>query len=76
MCGYYANPVPLAQQLLQPVAGAGQVSTGQAFQPVVVRVTDLSSPPNSVVAARFCSRPRFCGPEAVLRELGRIPAIR
>jgi hypothetical protein len=47
----YANPVPLAQQILQPVAGAGQVSTGQAFQPVVVRVTDLSLPPNSVVAA-------------------------
>ena len=48
---FYANPVPLSQQNLQPVAGAGQVSTGQAFQPVVVRVTDLSSPPNSVIAA-------------------------
>jgi hypothetical protein len=42
---------PLAQQNLQAVAGAGQISTGQAFQPVVVRVTNSSSPPNSVLAA-------------------------
>jgi len=47
----YANPVPAAQQQLQPVAGAGQVSTGQAFQPIDVRVTDSSSPPNPVLAA-------------------------
>jgi hypothetical protein len=47
----YANPVPLAQQELQPVSGGGQVSTGQAFQPVMVRVTDFSSPPNPVIAA-------------------------
>jgi len=48
---FYANPVPLPQQNLQPVSGAGQVSTGPAFQPVVVRVTDSSSPPNPVIAA-------------------------
>jgi hypothetical protein len=48
---FYAYPVPLAQQNLQPVSGAGQVSTGQAFQPVIVRVTDSSSPPNPVIAA-------------------------
>jgi len=48
---FYANPVPAAQQQLQLVAGAGQISTGQAFQPVVVRVTDSSSPPNPVLAA-------------------------
>ena len=48
---FYANPVPLSQQNLQPVAGAGQVSTGQAFQSVVVRVTDASSVPNPVIAA-------------------------
>jgi len=48
---FYVNPVPLPQQNLQPVAGGGQVSTGQAFQPVVVRVTDSSSPPNPVIAA-------------------------
>ncbi|HTP85348.1 MAG TPA: Ig-like domain-containing protein, partial [Bryobacteraceae bacterium] len=48
---FYVNPVPLSQQNLQPVAGAGQVSTGPAFQPVAVRVTDSSSPPNPVLAA-------------------------
>ncbi len=48
---FYANPVPLAQQNLQPVSGSGQVSTGQAFQPVTVRVTDFSSPPNAVLGA-------------------------
>jgi len=51
-CGtFYVNPVPLAQQNLQQVAGAGQVSTGQAFQPITVRVTDSSSSPNPVIAA-------------------------
>jgi hypothetical protein len=48
---FYLNPVPLASQTLQQIAGAGQVSAGQAFQPVVVRVTDFSSPPNPVIAA-------------------------
>ena len=47
----YANPVPLAQQNLQPISGGGQLSTGPAFQPIVVRVTDSASPPNSVVGA-------------------------
>jgi hypothetical protein len=47
----YANPVPASQQNLQLVAGGGQVSTGQAFQPVVVRVTDSASPPDPVIAA-------------------------
>jgi hypothetical protein len=48
---FYANPVPLSQQKLHPVSGAGQVSTGQVFQPVIVRVTDSASVPNSVAAA-------------------------
>jgi hypothetical protein len=48
---FYLNPVPLASQTLQQIAGAGQVSAGQAFQPVTVRVTDFSSPPNPVIAA-------------------------
>ena len=48
---FYATPVLLSQQNLQPVSGAGQVSTGQAFQPVTVRVTDSSTPPNPVIAA-------------------------
>jgi len=43
--------VPQSLQQLQSVAGAGQVSTGQAFQPVVVRVIDSSSPPNPVLGA-------------------------
>ena len=47
----YATPVPLAQQNLQAVSGEGQVSTGQPFQPVLVRVTDSASPPNPVIAA-------------------------
>ena len=47
----YANPVPTSQQNLQPVSGNGQISTGQAFQPVIVRVTDSSSPPNPVIGA-------------------------
>lgn len=48
---FYANVVPLAQQMLEPISGGGQISTGEAFQPVVVWVTDSSSPPNSVIAA-------------------------
>lgn len=48
---FYATPVPLSAMNLQPVAGAGQVSAGQAFQPVVVRVTDSASPPHPVLAA-------------------------
>jgi hypothetical protein len=48
----YFNPVPLAQQNLQPVAGENQViETGQTFQPIIVRVTDSSTPPNPVLAA-------------------------
>jgi hypothetical protein len=42
---FNAYVVPLAQQILRPVAGLGQISTGQAFQPVVVRVTDAGFDP-------------------------------
>lgn len=48
---FYVNPVALPQQILQPVSGAGQVSTGLTLQPIVVRVTDSSSPPNPVIAS-------------------------
>jgi len=48
---FYLNPVPLTSQNLQQIAGAGQVSAAQAFQPIVVRVTDFSSPPNPIIAA-------------------------
>ena len=36
---------------LQAVAGAGQVVTGTAFQPLTVRATDSSTPPNPVLGA-------------------------
>jgi hypothetical protein len=47
----YVVPVPASLWQLWLVSGAGQISTGQAFQPIVVRVTDSSSPPNSVLGA-------------------------
>jgi len=51
-CGVLSvNPVALAQQKLQQISGAGQISTGQAFQTVIFRVTDSASPPNPVMAA-------------------------
>ena len=64
-CGmFYVNAVPLSQQNLQPISGAGQVSTGQAFTPIFVRITDSSSPPNPVVAAPVAFQ------TTVLRESG------
>lgn len=48
---FYAAPVPLPLQQLQPVSGANQVSTGPAFQPVVVRVVDSATPFHPVIAA-------------------------
>ncbi len=48
---FYIGAVPAAQQNLQPVAGAGQVSASQPFQAIMVRVTDSSSTPNPVIAA-------------------------
>lgn len=51
-CGtFYVSAVALAQQQLQQISGAGQVSTGSAFQPVVVRVTDSAASPNPVIGA-------------------------
>jgi hypothetical protein len=47
----YGNPVALAMLNLQAVSGAGQVVTGTVFQPLKVRVTDSSTPPNPVLAA-------------------------
>ena len=41
------NAVAAAAMNLQAVAGAGQVVTGAAFQPLTVRVTDSSTPPES-----------------------------
>ncbi len=45
------NAVAPALLNLQPVAGGGQVVSGQGFQPLIVRVTDSSMPPNSVLGA-------------------------
>jgi hypothetical protein len=45
------NTVAAAVMNLQAVAGAGQVVTGAAFQPLTVRVTDSSTPPNPVLGA-------------------------
>jgi hypothetical protein len=47
----YANPVPLSQLNLEPVSGAGQVSTDQRFLPVSVRVVDSFTPPHPVLGA-------------------------
>ena len=46
-----ANPVPAAQLVLQQVSGTGQISTGQSFQPVVVRVVNSATAPHPVLAA-------------------------
>jgi hypothetical protein len=48
---FYGTTVPASDLNLQAVTGAGQVSAGLPFQPIVVRVTDSSSPPNPVLAA-------------------------
>jgi len=49
---FYATAVPVSALRLEPVAGSVQVvSAGQNFQPVTVRVTDSSTPPNPVRAA-------------------------
>jgi hypothetical protein len=45
------NAAAAAVMNLQAVAGAGQVVTGAAFQPLTVRVTDSSTPPNPVLGA-------------------------
>jgi hypothetical protein len=48
----YITPVPASQQNLQSVAGESQIiPQGQSFQPIIVRVTDSSSPPNPVLGA-------------------------
>jgi hypothetical protein len=47
----YGNAVAAALLNLQAVAGAGQVVPGTAFQPLKVRVTDNSTPPNPILGA-------------------------
>jgi len=61
---FYGNAVAAAMMNLQAVAGAGQVVTGTAFQPLMVRVTDSSTPPNPVLGASVLFQ------STVLRPLG------
>jgi hypothetical protein len=50
---FYVTPVAASLLKLQPVAGAAQaVTLGQAFQPVIARVTDSATPPDPVLGAR------------------------
>jgi hypothetical protein len=47
---FYGTAVPASGLQLQPVAGSSQmVLAGQNFQPVIVRATDFSAPPNPVL---------------------------
>jgi hypothetical protein len=49
---FYGTAVPGSGLQIQPIAGVAQIATvGQTLQPVVVRVSDLSSPPNPVMGA-------------------------
>jgi len=67
---FYANPVPLAQQVLQQVSGAGQISTGQSFQPVVVRVVDSAPSPHPVLAAPVSFLTTVLRPGAMVPGVG------
>jgi hypothetical protein len=58
------NAVAAALLKLQAVAGAGQVATGPSFQPLLVRVTDSSSPPDPVAGASVLFQ------STVLRPIG------
>jgi hypothetical protein len=60
----YGNAVAASLLNLQAVAGAGQVVLGQPFQPLTVRVTDSSTPPNPVLGASVLFQ------SAVLRPSG------
>ncbi len=59
----YGNAVAAAMMNLQAVAGAGQVVAGTAFQPVTVRVTDSSSPPNPVLGVSVLFQSSVLRPE-------------
>jgi hypothetical protein len=64
----FGNVVASSLQSLQPVTGAGQaIALGQAFQPVMVRVVDNSSPPNPVVGSVVTFQ------STVLRPVGDAP---
>jgi hypothetical protein len=66
----YGNAVAAAMLNLQPVAGAGQVVTGTPFQPLTVRVTDSSTPPNPVLGAIVLFQSTVLRPEGDDLTLG------
>ena len=65
----YGNAVAAALVNLQAVSGAGQVVTGTAFQPLMVRVTDSSTPPNPILGASVLFQ------STVLRPAGNNPIL-
>jgi hypothetical protein len=74
------NSVTANMVNLQAVAGTGQVVTGLSFQPMTVRVTDLSTPPNGVLGETVLfqstvMRPLDNGLEPTATDPSAIPAI-
>jgi hypothetical protein len=66
---FFVTPVAPSLLNLWPVAGAAQaIVLGQPFQPVVVRVTDSASPPDSVLGAVVAFQ------TTVMRPAGSAPA--
>ncbi len=60
----YGTAVTPSMLNLQAVAGAGQVVAGLPFQPLTVRVTDSSIPPNPVLAASVVFQSTVLRPSA------------
>jgi hypothetical protein len=49
---FYGTAVPASGLQIQPIAGVAQIAAvGQSLQPIVVKVSDFSSPPNPVMGA-------------------------
>ncbi|HZZ16245.1 MAG TPA: IPT/TIG domain-containing protein [Candidatus Sulfotelmatobacter sp.] len=74
------NSVAANMISLQAVAGEGQVVTGLSFQPMTVRVTDLSTPPNGVLGETVLfqstvMRPVENGSAQIPTDPSAIPAI-
>ena len=65
----YGNAVAAGLLNLQAVAGAGQVVPGTAFQPLTIRVTDNSTPPNPILGASVLFQ------STVLRPGGNDPTL-
>jgi hypothetical protein len=65
----YGNAVAPGLLNLQAVAGSGQVIAGTVFQPLTVRVTDSSTPPNPILGASVLFQ------STVLRPAGQDPPL-